>query len=219
MNPFKDNSSWSLRALACFWILCALCLRLLKLCLLLFDLCTVLFVGSGFWLLAFVITKSICSLATRWVGSLSKNSFTFLYWTSFRTRCSSFSRSFWPIMACDIATNAALAYWRTSWLASCRYFANCTSSLSFSLKNRILLSSYFTIAHRHWQNLSLWLLERLFRFCIWRICRTFDSWQFCTIMVRHLSASSAIKWFVSEPRFIKIFTIETRQGSITRFRV
>lgn len=170
-----SGPSWSFTAAYYFWILWALCLRLLKLCLLLFDLWTVLFVGSWFWLLAFVITKSIYSFATRWLGSLSRNSLTFLYCTSFSTRCSSFSRSFWPIIACDKATNAALACWRTSWLASWRYFASCTSSLSFSLKNKMLLSSCFTMAQRHWQNLSLCALERLLRFYICSICSTLDS--------------------------------------------
>lgn len=83
----------------------------------------------------------------------------------------------------------------------------------------MLLSSCLTIRVRHWQTLSLYKLERLFMFCICNTCSTFDSWQFCAIMARHLSASSAMKWFVSDARFINVFTIETRHGSITLLRV
>ena len=167
------------------------------------------------------MTKSICEpwLPAWRLGSFSNVSFTFLYCTSFNTLCSSLSSSFYPIIACDIKTKAILALWRTSWLASYKYLASYTSSLSLSLKNRILLPSCFTILWRHMQILNLCKLERLFMFWSKRICSTFDSWQFYTRVSMHLSDTATIKWFGSAPFFMSTFMIGSRLGSITRFKL
>lgn len=123
------------------------------------------------------------------------------------------------MIACDIKTKAILALYLTSWLASWRYLASWTNSLSLSLKKRILLPSCLTMLWRHMQILSLCRLERLFIFWSKRICSTFDSWQFWTRETMHLSDSATIKWLVSAPFFMRTFMIGSRQGSMTRFRL
>ena len=80
------------------------------------------------WFLAVRMTKSAvrcCEMfEAKSVGtccpSLSRKLRTFLYWTSFKTRYRSFSRSFWPMTDAAIVMKAFLAYARTSCDASFR---------------------------------------------------------------------------------------------------
>ena len=91
-------------------------------------------------------------------------------------------------------------------------------SLSFSLKNSMLLPKLFTICYKHMQIFSLYKLLLEFMFCICKMKRTLLSWQDATMADQHLSASDWINWFVSMPFFKSNFITESKNGSITLFR-
>ena len=68
------------------------------------------------FLAAVLITKPDCLFkdtfeknSLEFWASVSRKPLTFLYCASFRTRYSSFSKSFYPIMVCDMVKNAFLA--------------------------------------------------------------------------------------------------------------